>query len=415
MRIGIVGGSIAGCTAAAELIRAGHDVTVYERSTGGLVGRGAGIGTPVETLQSLVDRDLIDADMPRFVVPDHPLAGRTTPDEPMGHTALVLPANIALMNWGDLWRQLRRRVPDASYREGVAVRDVDPSARTAATLLLEDGSQEVFDLVLFADGYRSRGRRLLFPGATLSYRGYVLWRGVLEEEDLADPTPLDTAMYRLHYKGLPGNAVFYFVPGKDGSVRPGRRWLNWACYVPLEDHDLSVFLVDRFGVPHEGSIPPGLMRPDEEARLKALMQDHLPPYFADIVTASEGTFAQPIYSVDVPAYYRARVGLLGDAGFMAQPFTGSGVFKAAANAVDLADALREAPDVETALATWSARQHAIGQRLVALGLQMEQAFVWAAPDLGNMSAFEAKMWWDRAIQFPEGFTYVGEDDEDDDF
>lgn len=413
MRVGIVGGSIAGCTAAAELLRAGHEVTVFERSVGGLVGRGAGIGTPVETVQSLIDRGLVDADMPRFVVPDLPLVGRTTDDHPMGHTALVLPANIALMNWGDLFSQLRRRVPDEHYREGVEVAGVDPSARFSAALVFQDGSREEFDLVLFADGYRSSGRRFLFPDAALSYRGYVLWRGVLDEKDLSNASPFETAMYRLHYKGLPGNAVFYFVPGRDGSISPGQRWLNWACYIPVEDHDIESFLVDRDGVQHEGSIPPGLMRPEAEERLKDLMREHLPPYFADIVAASAGTFAQPIYSVEVPAYYRARVGLLGDAGFMAQPFTGSGVFKAAGNAVDLVDSLREESDVESALAAWSSRQHETGRRLAALGLQMEQAFVWAAPDFSSMNDFDARLWWSRAISFPDGFSYVGKEDEED--
>lgn len=76
MRVGIVGGSIAGCTAAAVLVRRGHDVTLFERSRGGLRGRGAGIGTPVSTLDSLAARDLVDADMPRFLAAEHPLVGR---------------------------------------------------------------------------------------------------------------------------------------------------------------------------------------------------------------------------------------------------------------------------------------------------------------------------------------------------
>ena len=43
MRVGIIGGSIAGCAAAALLHRAGDDVAVFERSGSGLVSRGAGI------------------------------------------------------------------------------------------------------------------------------------------------------------------------------------------------------------------------------------------------------------------------------------------------------------------------------------------------------------------------------------
>src|ERR1700736_4468647 len=42
-RIRIVGGSLGGLFAAALLRRDGHDVRIYERSTGGLAGRGAGL------------------------------------------------------------------------------------------------------------------------------------------------------------------------------------------------------------------------------------------------------------------------------------------------------------------------------------------------------------------------------------
>ena len=111
---------------------------------------------------------------------------------------------------------------------------------------------------------------------------------------------------------------------------------------------LPEFLTDSKGRRHDGSIPPGLMRPAEEDRLKRLMAEHLPPYFGDIVAASGGTFAQPIYTVVVPGYVVGRCALLGDAGSVAPPFTGSGVFKATQNAIDLADSLRAHGEQEKA-------------------------------------------------------------------
>jgi 2-polyprenyl-6-methoxyphenol hydroxylase-like FAD-dependent oxidoreductase len=406
MEIAIVGGSIAGCAAAIELIRGGHRVTVFERSTGTLEGRGAGIGTPTGTLQQLVERDLVDADMPRFVVSGHPLGGRTTAEERLGRTALTLPLDMALCNWGDLYRQLRRRVPEESCRPGCAATDVLPGGASRPVLQLEGGGDHPADLILFADGYRSLGRRLLFPDSTLAYRGYVLWRGVLEERSLPESGPLETALYRLHYKGLPGNAVFYFVPGRGGSIDPGTRRVNWACYVPVPPPELPRFLIDREGRERETSIPPGLMRPEEEKRLKTLMATHLPPYFADIVAGSRNTFAQPIYTVAVPEYAVGRCALIGDAGAVAPPFTGSGVFKATRNAIDLRAALAASEDTDEALGAWSEAQTATGKRLAALGDQMEQAFVWAAPDLSEMDEATARAWWQDAVTFPADFSYL---------
>jgi len=99
---------------------------------------------------------------------------------------------------------------------------------------------------------------------------------------------------------------------------------------------------------------------------------------------------------------------LGDAGAVAPPFTGSGVFKAMMNAVELATALNESRSVDGALQQWSAEQTKRGDRLAALGEQMEEAFVWEAPDLSSMTEADAKTWWTRSIAFPEEFSYVSE-------
>src|SRR5208282_5373748 len=64
MRGGIVGGSIAGCAAAALLHRAGHDVIVFERSGSDLVSRGAGIGMPTAVWQDMMVHGLIDETLP---------------------------------------------------------------------------------------------------------------------------------------------------------------------------------------------------------------------------------------------------------------------------------------------------------------------------------------------------------------
>ena len=76
MRVGIIGGSIAGCVTAALLHRAGHDVTVFERSESGLVSRGAGILMISASGQDMTARGLLDETVPacRAITPSRQAA-----------------------------------------------------------------------------------------------------------------------------------------------------------------------------------------------------------------------------------------------------------------------------------------------------------------------------------------------------
>ena len=84
LKIGIVGGSIAGCSAAILLGRAGHEVQVFERSTGRLVGRGGGIGTSGPVFEGLVEQDFLDADFPHLSATAMPFVTRTPQQERLG-------------------------------------------------------------------------------------------------------------------------------------------------------------------------------------------------------------------------------------------------------------------------------------------------------------------------------------------
>lgn len=403
--IGIVGGSIAGCSAAILLGRAGHRVQVFERSRGGLVGRGGGIGTSGPMVEALIAQDLVDADFPHLSGTSMPFIVRTPEHERLGYSPWQMPMNLKVFHWSTLWNNLRKRVPDARYHRGHEV--VGAQTHDDDTVILEfgDGSKAGFDLVLFADGYQSLGRGLLFPQVGLDYRGYMLWRGLLPEGEMGDSAPLGSNVPRLSYTDLPGNLVLYFVPNQDGSMKAGERIYNWAAYIPLPEADLPRFMVDRDGTSHAGTIPPGKMRLEEEERLKRLMRDNVPTYYGDIIAKTQNTYVQLIYTVRLPAYYVGRICLIGDAGMVAQPFTGSGVFKGYSNVKDLLEALSSYGTVDEALSNWSREQVRIGNRLLALGEQEEQAFIWNTLDLASADAATTAAWWKAAVTFPEEFTF----------
>jgi 2-polyprenyl-6-methoxyphenol hydroxylase-like FAD-dependent oxidoreductase len=103
LNVAIVRGSIAGCAAAVALRRVGCDVTVYERSHGTLEDRGAGIGMPLALLHTLIERDLVDAEMAHFHVTKAPFVLRADPEkgEPgRGRLLWEHPIAAAVTNWG---------------------------------------------------------------------------------------------------------------------------------------------------------------------------------------------------------------------------------------------------------------------------------------------------------------------------
>ncbi len=409
LNIGIVGGSIAGCSAAILLGREGHNVRVFERSRSGLVGRGGGIGTPGPVLEALIEQDILDSDFPHFSCSSMPFIIRTAAHERHGYSPWEMPLNLKAFHWSSLWNDLRKRVPDEIYHRGYQVANAIPNDIDSVTLQFEDGSEADFDLVLFADGYQSLGRQLLFPEIGLDYRGYMLWRGLLPEQEMDDSAPLGSKLPRLSYSNLPGNLAIYFVPNHDGSVEEGNRIYNWAAYIPIPESELPEFMVDRDGISHSGTIPPGNMRLEEENRLKRLMQDNLPDYYGEIIGKTENTYVQLIYTVRLPAYHQGRLCLIGDAGMVAQPFTGSGVFKGYNNIKDMLQALNAYDRIDDALKHWGSEQVRIGNRLLALGEQMEQAFIWNSLDLATADAKSTEAWWKQAVTFPEEFTYAADE------
>ena len=202
-----------------------------------------------------------------------------------------------------------------------------------------------------------------------------------------------------------------FEPGADdhGSVEEGSRICNWAAYVPVEESALPEFMVDRDGVLRAGTVPPGKMRLEAENRLKQLVTSNIPTYFGDIVSKTQDTYIQLIYTVDLPAYHQGRQCLIGDAGMVIQPFTGSGVFTGYNNAVDLLETIEDSDSLDDALETWSKTQVRTGKHLLALGEQMEKAFIWEPLDFASSDAESTAAWWKESVTFPEEFSYQSDE------
>src|SRR5215468_7472526 len=392
MRVGIIGGSIAGCATAALLHRAGHDVVVFERSESDLVSRGAGIVTLTAGWQGMMGHGLIDAALPacradyfRFVT----RGSGTGQQRWLGDVQM----SFTLLNWAHLYQCFRRCVPDDLYRAASTVERVEARPR-GTRLHLRPGGSVDFDLVVCADGYRSMGRRLIDPGATPGYRGMVLWRGLLHESDTGVDALGGCDGLRVVYQG--GHGVVYYIPGAEQSTERGQRLLMWGYYLQVPEGALSSVLVDDQERQQSSSVPFGKVHPEVKAGFESRLADLVPPLLFELVQLCGNSSIQAVYSVAARSYARDRVCLVGDAGAVFPPFTGSGVLRAVANATSLADALAGAPAVDDALRRWSQAQLQVAAQVMPMAEHGERSQVFDMPDLAAMPTTATNDWLSSA-------------------
>jgi 2-polyprenyl-6-methoxyphenol hydroxylase-like FAD-dependent oxidoreductase len=357
--------------------------------------RGAGIGIPPSVIDTFISRDLVDANIPYFSSHAFTRLWRTAQERRYGYLAWDQPANLALLNWGGLYRNLRQRVPDQVYRTEHRVVALHGRENGSVYVELLDGAIHEFDLVVCADGYTSLGRSMLFPEVSIRYAGYVLWRGFLLEKMLTESKPLESGVRCLGYPG--GHGIFYFVPGPSGSVAPGERLVNWGMYLPVVEPMLIDFLTDKEGKAREGSLPPGTMPLATERALKQKAQAIIPDYYAEIVEKSDNTFVYGIYDCQVPAYRKGRICLAGDAGAFARPHSAAGALKGINDATALGDALKTHESLEEALTHWDNTQTATNNNLVRFGNQLGQALVTEIPDWSKMDTTSMEQWFTSIV------------------
>ncbi|HYW27862.1 MAG TPA: FAD-dependent monooxygenase [Terriglobales bacterium] len=356
-RVAVVGGSLGGLTAALLLRELGHEVTVHERSGTELEQRGAGIGFLPASSRYLAERARLDLD--RISVSTRFIRyldrqGRVVHEQDQPYR---------FSNWNTVYRSLLRCFDPDRYllgRECVEIRQADGRVQVA-----EAGGAEVeVDLLVCADGIGSRARACLLPDAGPRYAGYVAWRGLVPEGDLAAHAAhlVDAITY---YVFANSHVLVYPIPGMDGSVEAGERLINFVWYRNyLPGSDLTDLMTDRDGAVHEVSLPPGAPRPVHVEEMRATAAARLPEPIARVVLAARAPFVQAILDVEVPRMAFGRVCLVGDAAFAVRPHAAAGTAKAADDAWALAAALAAKPDVESALRAWEPGQLELGRNLL---------------------------------------------------
>jgi 2-polyprenyl-6-methoxyphenol hydroxylase-like FAD-dependent oxidoreductase len=351
----IIGGSLGGLFAGNLLDDLGWEVDIYERVPDDLASRGAGIGTHEELLSVLAKlgiamEERLGAESGDRVCLDR--EGNTVHRAPWGHI---------MSGWANVYRPLKDRFPASRYHFGKGFAGFERSSgKIIATF--DDGSQASAELMIGADGLRSAVRAQLFPGLEPAYAGYVAWRALVDEHSL--PGELRRRLGNVYWFGLPPGEmiVAYPVPARDGA--PGHRDWNVVWYRPIVgDEALRDMCTDAHGRHHGPAIPPPLVRPEVIAALKRDARALLAPLLAELVESSQ-PFFQAIFDVESPRIALERVGLLGDAAFVARPHVGMGVTKAALDALCLANSLKQ-HDLDAALERYDRLRGEFGRRCVA--------------------------------------------------
>jgi 2,6-dihydroxypyridine 3-monooxygenase len=376
VRVGIVGGSIGGLTAALLLRDAGCDVEVYERTPTPLKGFGAGIVLHPATTRYLAERGSVKPgaiSIPSTYVRYLDVDGSTAHEEDCLYRYTA---------WSTIYQRLLAMFPPERYHQGEALVGFDLDGERVG-LRLAGGRREVHDIVVCADGISSTARRRLLPEVAPGYSGYVGWRGIVRARSLSQPT-LKALERTLVYQALGNSHILaYLIPAFDGAAKGP--FVNFVWYRNVAPGvELDELMTGRDGFPRTISVHPGDVQERFVVDLRRDARRLLAAPLAEIVEATAEPFIQAIVDVESPRMAFERVCLIGDAAFVARPHTAAGTAKAAEDAWLLARAVGAADgDVVPALRAWEETQLELGRRLVA-----------RARELGERSQFEGS--WDPA-------------------
>ncbi|KAI0846179.1 FAD/NAD(P)-binding domain-containing protein [Daldinia vernicosa] len=200
-------------------------------------------------------------------------------------------------------------------------------------------SQALADLVLGADGPNSIVRKIFLESgqADQKYTGYVAWRGIVPEEQVSEETR-EVFRANITYsilKGEGGHVILYYIPGKGGSVEPGKRLLNFCWYTNIPLSSLSTIMTDINGKQHHTKLPPGQVRPEVWETQKAIARTQFASPYLEVIEKIGLPFLHLITDYCSPraSFMGGKVLLVGDAVSLLRPHTAYSTNQAAYHAL----------------------------------------------------------------------------------
>lgn len=311
--ISVVGGGVGGIAAALALARRGAAVTLLERAAElGEVGAGLQLGpNAVAVLEALgvAERVGAAATAPEAIELREHRAGRLVARVPLGAAAR---ARYARPYWHVHRADLLVALADAAKAAGVRIR------LGHEVTGLDDACLAGAEVVVAADGVRSRLRSAVRSGGPVRFTGHVAWRGVVPAERVPE------ALAR---------------PAARVWMAPGRHLVSY----PLRGGRLVNFVAveERAGWAEEGWSLPG-----DPKELRRAFADFGGDAGA-LLRAVDACFLWGLFDHPaLPSWRAGRLVLLGDACHPMLPFLAQGAAMALEDAWTLAAALEAGTGLE---------------------------------------------------------------------
>jgi 2-polyprenyl-6-methoxyphenol hydroxylase-like FAD-dependent oxidoreductase len=322
-RILIVGGGIAGLTAAVALRRRGFAADLVERAASWRA-LGAGIVIQPNAMRLLREINVgTHLDMAGVSVRWFQFLNRNGQilcEIDLKELWSTVGSGIAIER-GELQKALLKEVDESRCRLGVALTSLSQSGRLIA-VAFSDGTEGNYDLVIGADGIGSTVRAVSMRAAAPRYCGQIAWRAMA-------PIPNDTEAIQFWL----GDELF-FTTYPLGDAR------TYGCaFVAGATPDIA---------PVKGRV----------VRLRERFADFGEPVrnFLDRLTRDDQIHCGAIESLEIPEWRCGRVLLIGDAAHASSPMMGQSGCMAIEDAWVLAELLETSTSLEAALDAFSVRR-----------------------------------------------------------
>ena len=322
-RIGIIGAGISGLVMAIALRKQGYSPVIFEKSEE-LKELNAPIILWPNASRVLKNLGLFDKALSKGTIINEWKIQDDAGDELKTASLELYDQKAICLNRADLFDILLNSIPTDS----IVLRKIFQryqNTNNQVTVHFEDESSENFDLLLASDGLNSKVREQMINDGKAIFRGYMVWRGVL---DFTHKDVPENASIEIWGKGK----RFGFLPMGNGRLG----W--WAAY--NETPKNHQHMVGR------------------KKKLVNMFRSFNSPASQIInATPEEDIFKSPVFDREpLLKWHEGKVLLIGDAAHPVTPNRWQGACLAIEDAASLASLMKSSPNLESAIHSFEANR-----------------------------------------------------------